>query len=113
MTRASTPTDPAAAEAIGEIRGQLREIIHGMNNDRQRNEAIARALAKLENVPDDIGEVKKSLNKLEGRMTALEVDKHRRDGAMSFGTWLMKSPLVAWLAAAALVLWTWLKDNGQ
>lgn len=112
-SRASTPADPAAAEAIGEIRGQLREIIHGMNNDRMRNEAIGKALSKLETIPEDIADIKQSLSKLEGRLTTLEIDKHRRDGAMGFGSWLMKSPLVAWLAAAALVIWTWLREQGS
>ncbi len=106
MSGPRAPADPDTAMALGEIRGQLREIIHTMRNEEMKNDALARTIAKLENVPDDIAEIKK-------RLTALERDKDRRDGAVGFGAWLLKSPLVAWLAAAALMAWTWWKGQGQ
>lgn len=111
--RAQTPADPGTAFQLGKIEGQLRELIHTQNNQAMKGDAVAEKISKLEGLPDDIAEIKNGLAKLDGRLTALEVDKHRRDGAMGFGSWLMKSPLVAWLAAGALVLWTWLKDQGQ
>lgn len=106
MTSRASSADPATAEAIGELRAQVREMIHNVGNDGQQLRAIARSVAKLENLPSDINEIKE-------RLTALERDKDRRDGAMGFGAWLAKSPLVAWLLAAAVVMWTWLKEQGQ
>lgn len=100
------PSDPETAMMLGEMRGQLRELIHNQNNQVMKNDAIARALAKLESLPEDIAEIK-------DRLTALERDKDRRDGAMGFGSWLLKSPVVAWLMAAAVVVWTWLRGQGQ
>lgn len=58
------PSDPDTAMALGEIRGQLREIIHTMRNEEMKNDALARTIAKLENVPDDIVEIKKRLTAL-------------------------------------------------
>ena len=97
--RATPPSDPAAAEAIGEIRGQLREVIHTMNNDGQRLEAIARSIAKLDAVPGDIVEIKE-------RLTALETDKHRRDGANNLAMAILKSPTLGWLVGAVTTVWT-------
>jgi len=98
MTRSNPPADPAAAEAIGEIRGQLRELIHSMNNDGQRLEAIARSIAKLDGVPRDIAEIKE-------RLGALEVEKHRRDGAQGLMMAMLKSPTLGWLVGVAAAAW--------
>lgn len=100
------PQGESTALMLGEIRGQLREAIHNMNNQGQKLEAIGEKLAKLEGVPDQLA-------KLDERMTALEADRHRRDGAMGLGGWLLKSPVVAWLVAAGVAAWTYFKGHGQ
>ncbi len=91
---------------LGEIRGQLRELIHNMNNHSQKQDALARIVSKLESVPDQ-------LDKIDQRLTKLETDKNLRDGAMGFGTWLLKTPLVTWAALAALAVWTWMRGTGK
>ena len=48
-----------------------------------------------------------------GALTALETDKNRRDGAYGFGGAVLRSPLVAWLLAAAVVVFEWIKRHGQ
>lgn len=94
--------DPNTAMLLGEVRGQLREIIHNMNNQGQERAAMARQLAKLEQVPD-------RLTAIESRLNSLETDRHRRDGAMGFGVWLLKSPLVGWIAGAGVAVWAYVK----
>ena len=103
---ARAPSDPDTAMALGEIRGQLREIIHSMRNEEMKNDALAKTIAKLESVPDDIAEIK-------SRLTTLERDKDRRDGAVGLGGALLRSPVVAWIFAAAVVAWEWVKGHGQ
>lgn len=103
--RTNPLADPAAAEAIGEVRGQLRELIHSVNNQGQQNEAIGKALAKLEDVP-------KQLAQIELRLTQLETDKHRRDGAIGLGGMLLKSPLVGWIAGFGVAIYVWLRGQG-
>ena len=101
---ARAPSDPDTAMMLGEMRGQLRELIHQGNNQAMKNDAVAKALAKLESIPDQ-------LTKIEQRLTALETDKNKRDGAMGFGGWLLRSPLFGWLATAAVVAWAALKGK--
>lgn len=94
--------DPNTILILGEVRGQLREIIHDMNNQSAERATMARQLAKLESVPDRLGAI-------ETRLNALETDKHRRDGAMGFGSWLLKSPLVGWIAGAGIAVWAYVR----
>ena len=82
---ARAPSDPDTAMMLGEMRGQLRELIHQGNNQAMKNDAVAKALAKLESIPDQ-------LTKIEQRLTALETDKNRRDGAYGFGGAVLRSP---------------------
>ena len=91
---------------LGEMRGQLRELIHKMNNREQKDEAVARTLAKLEDVPD-------RLERIETRITTLESDKSRRDGERGAMTWFVRSPLFAWLIGGAVTVWALLKGYGQ
>lgn len=104
--RQQTPADPGTAFQLGKIEGQLRELIHNMNNEAMKNTARDEKLAKLANVPDDIAAIKVEI-------ATLKTDKDRRDGAMGFGSWLARSPLVTWAALIALALWTWLKGHTQ
>jgi hypothetical protein len=89
---------------LGEVRGQLREIIHNMNNQALKNDAVAAQLAKLEGVPAQ-------LKAMEERLTNLETDKHRRDGAMGFGLQILKSPIVGWLAGFGFAAWAYLSGK--
>lgn len=102
---ARTPS-PDTAIMLGEMRGQLRELIHTLNNQVMKNDANAKIIAQLESLPADISEIKT-------RLTALEADKNRRDGAVGLGAWLLRSPLVAWILAGAVIGWTWLRGHGQ
>lgn len=94
--------DTNTAMLLGEVRGQLRELIHTVNNRAQENAHIVKQLAKLEDVP-------KQLETLSNRMTALEADKNRRDGAMSIGGWLMRSNAVVYLIMLAGAAWAYVK----
>lgn len=97
-------TDPNVIMILGEVRGQLREIIHTMNNQSMKNDAVAKQLAKLEGVPEQ-------LSKLDARMTALEQDRYRRDGAMGIGAWLMRTPLLGWVVGICLAAWAYYRTG--
>lgn len=104
--RQQTPADPGTAYQLGKIEGQLRELIHNLNNEAMKNVARDEKLAKLESVPGDVADIKQ-------RLTVLETDRNRREGAMGFGTWLLRTPLVTYLALIALAVWEWWKGHGQ
>jgi hypothetical protein len=66
---------------LGEIRGQLRELIHNSNNNAAK------------------------LDSLSIRVAALEGEKDRREGASGVLTTVLKSPLIGWLTGAAISAW--------
>lgn len=68
---ARAPADPDTAMMLGEMRGQLRELIHQQNNQVMKGDAMADKLGKLAAIPDDIAEIKKSLESIEKRLTHL------------------------------------------
>jgi hypothetical protein len=81
MTDSMPPriSDPDVARELGEIRAELRELIHSRNNSEMRDEAVARSLAKLEEIPkrNEIMDRKidDKLEKKEQRLSTLEEDK--------------------------------------
>lgn len=66
---------------LGEIRGQLRELIHTANNTGMKLDALAT------------------------RVAALEASDNRRQGASGLMTMIMKSPAMGWLVGAAVSAW--------
>lgn len=106
MTAHPESTSPDTMLILGEVRGQLREIIHRMNNKDMVDKAVSEKLSKLESVPA-------TLEKIEHRLTALEADKNRRDGAIGLGNWFVKSPFIAWLVAAAMTAWAYVRGGHQ
>lgn len=96
--------DGGLYRAVGKIEGQLREVIHGLNNVSQKVDALGEKVAAGSNLPARVDD-------LDTRVTALETDKNKRDGAMGFGGWLLRSPLFGWLATAAIAVWAVLKGK--
>lgn len=94
--------DTNTSMLLGELRGQLRELIHSVNNRAQENAHIFKTLAKLEDVPEQ-------LEKLNDRMAALEADKNRREGAINLGGWIMQSNAVVYLIMAAGAVYAYVK----
>ena len=76
VSKMTDPTDPNALLLLGEIRGQLRELIHSSNNNAQKLDALSL------------------------RVGALEADKHRRAGAIGAFEWVSK--FGPWLLSMAL-----------
>lgn len=96
--------DIGLARAVGKIEGQNREIVHALNNMSQKFDALAEKVATNSNIPARVDDH-------EARIGKLESDKDRRDGAMGFGGWLLRSPLFGWLATAAVAAWAVLKGK--
>ncbi len=73
--------DVNTAMILGEIRGQLRELIHTGNNNATKLDAIG------------------------NRVTALESERSRRDGANGLLSAIMRSPTLGWLVGAITTVW--------
>lgn len=78
------PRQPPADDLmfiLGEIKGQLRELIHTSNNTSAKVDGLA------------------------VRVAALEGAENRREGAQGVLHTVMKSPLMGWMVGAAISVW--------
>lgn len=91
------------AVKVGEISGQLREVIHTVNNMAQKVDGMTERLLTAPTAAD--------LEKLSKRVDALEADKDRNDGAKGVFAGVMKSPAAAWIAAIIGVLYGTIKGG--
>ena len=80
---------------LGEMRGQLREVVHSMNSLTQKFDLLSREVIGLAGLGAEMTDVKV-------RMIALEVDRNRRDGAVGVVETMLKSPLVGWFVGLAV-----------
>ena len=77
----SEQQDPNTLLLLGEIRGQLRELIHTGNNNSTKLDALGI------------------------RVAALETERNRREGASGLIQSFLKSPAIGWLVGAAISAW--------
>lgn len=84
--------------AVGEMRGQMREIIHTSNNTAQKVDTLAVSVSMAASLPELVAG-------LTLRVAALERSDSRRDGATGIITAIMKSPAIGWLVGAAITAW--------
>lgn len=91
------------AVRVGEISGQLREVIHSVNNMAQKVDGMTERLLAAPTAAD--------FEKLSKRVDALEREKDRRDGATGFGLAILKSPVVGWLVGIAATALTAIKGT--
>lgn len=79
--------EPSTLLLLGEIRGQLRELVHSSNNNSAKLDALAI------------------------RVSALESDKSRREGQAGVLTAALRSPALAWIISAAVTVWALLSGR--
>lgn len=115
------------SEAIGEIRGTvaaieryIHEERHGVRNLSQKVEGLSSqfsrdiAAAKGEigaSLATAIERVEARIHTIDERVAILERTKERETGARGLIAWLLQSPLVGWMFAAAVLVATWWKGN--
>lgn len=103
------------SQAIGRLSGQVEgldkythEREHGLNNLAQKVESlgtrITRDIAAVE------GRIEGRIKAMDDRLVALEREQSREIGAKNLVTWILQSPLIGWLVAAALFAAVWFKD---
>jgi hypothetical protein len=89
---------------LGELKGQMREVVHTLNNMSMKLDGLSEKVISAQELPSKVAEIDR-------RVTILETDKNRRDGAMGLGGWLLHSPLVGWLVGAGITAWVMLKGK--
>lgn len=93
---------------MGEMKGQMRELIHNFNNLAQRVEDLIRTVDRTAHLPAAVEENKASIAAMNIRLTALETAESERRGAVKLGAAIIKVlpwsiPFAAFGGVAALV----------
>lgn len=83
---------------LGEMRGQLREVVHGLNNLSSKVDGLSREVIGLGPLAAEIGELKT-------RVAQLEAANNRSEGAKGLGAAVLRSPALAWVISAAVTAW--------
>lgn len=107
--------------AIGELKGSMTAIERYIHDNRHE---VANASQKIDalgvQIGKDIAKVEARLEaKLDNfkaatdaRLTALEQAQQKEAGARGMVKAILNSPVVAWLFAAAVMVWTYLQTHG-
>lgn len=102
------PDDQSMTLAVGRMEGQLREIVHTVNNLAQKFEDLMRSVDQSAHLPGLVAENKSSVAALEIRVTALEAAENQRKGAVRLTEWAIRvipfAALGAGFAAVAKVV---------
>ncbi|GLI99109.1 hypothetical protein Sbs19_29270 [Sphingobium sp. BS19] len=91
--------------AVGRMEGQLREVVHTVNNLAQKFEDLMRSVDKSAHLPTLVAENKAELAALDARVKILEASENRRVGAFGLGGWIMKTlPYLASIGMGGLIV---------
>jgi hypothetical protein len=83
---------------LGKLSGQVRELIHQVNNISSKVDFIGSEAIKTSGLPQAVADLK-------GAVAALEASENKRTGAVGFAQWLISSPLIPWAGLAAVAIW--------
>lgn len=92
------------ALAIGEMRGQVREMVHTQNNMVQKVDAMASMAMLSASLPDAVAA-------LTLRVTALEKEGNRRDGRDGVLVALFRSPAMGWIVGGLTYVSLWVSGK--
>jgi hypothetical protein len=92
------------AVMMGEMRGQLGELIKLQTEHGKKIDALIEQAAIHADLPAKIAD-------LERRVKALEAASDRRAGAMGLGEMLLKSPAVGWAVGALTAVWAFITGH--
>ncbi|WP_152616453.1 hypothetical protein [Sphingomonas sp. ERG5] len=91
---------------LGEMRGQLRDVVYSVNNLSAKLDGLTREVVGLGPLASDIADLK-------DRIATLEAASNRSEGARTLGTLLLKSPAIGWLVGLAATAWAILSGKAH
>jgi hypothetical protein len=87
---------------LGEIRGQLREVVHSQNNMNMKIDGLTREVVGFAAIAEDVGELKSDVRQLKEQRLV-------RQGAESTVMTIIKSPMIQYLLTIALAIYVFFK----
>lgn len=109
--------DPVNAEAtqnamiLGEMRGQLREVVHAMNNLSGKFDGLTREVVALGALATLVGKLEAQADAIDVRLKAVEAKQSQQSGAAGMVKTILNSPVLGWIFLGAVTLWAAL--NGK
>ena len=94
-TTAPTEDNSTHAMILGEMRGQLREVVHGLNNLSGKFDGLSREVIGLGVLAKDVIELKakqeQDVKSLQTQIDSLKSERDQRIGAVNFIAWVFKN----------------------
>lgn len=94
-SRGGTPDDPAHSMILGEMRGQLREVVHGLNNLSGKFDGLSREVIGLGVLAKEVVELKATLatdvKVLQEQIDELKSERDQRTGAANLINWVFRN----------------------
>jgi hypothetical protein len=109
------PEDTTHAMILGEMRGQLREVVHGLNNLSGKFDGLSREVIGLAGLAKDVIEIKTQLAQetkdLRDEIDKLKSERDQRTGAANLVTWGFKNwpGVVGFIVLLGIIL----RSNGK
>lgn len=100
MTPSRGPADPTVSNdmILGELRGQVRELVHGVNNLSGKFDALTREVIAL-------GPIAADIQKLKADVEELKSSSNKQSGAVATVTAILHSPVLLWAIMFAGIVW--------
>lgn len=91
---------------LGEMRGQLREVVHSLANLSGKFDGLSREVIGLGVLAKDVIEVKAELKALQVQVETLKSERDQRTGAVNFVAWCFKNwpGVLGFIALCGLLL---------
>lgn len=79
------------AVMVGEMRGQMREAIHTLNNVSAKIDGLSREVVAMGPLAAEIAEIKGELKLAQVEIGSLKSDRDRRTGATNLAAWVIRN----------------------
>lgn len=89
---------------LGELRGQVRELVHAMNNLSGKFDGLTREVVKHSVLAEEVGELKVSV-------AAILAQQNKDAGAKGMLHSVITSPALGWLFTIAVMLYGFLSGS--
>ena len=90
---------------LGEMRGQLRELVHNVNNLSAKVDALGQGFTGLSREVGTLVALVGDVALLKVRLDSVEKQQERREGAAGIVKLIGSSPALGWLVGAAITAW--------
>lgn len=97
-----TPAEVNQDMILGEMRGQLREVVHSLNNFTQKFDALTREVVGLVILGNEVTSLNSNVATLKIAVAELQLERSHREGAVGVVETILKSPLLGWLVGLAI-----------